>query len=176
MTLRPFSRTLPCIPLSPSSTPVFFRAWQARKVHPRMTLRHGRHNCTLISRPASVPAGPRRTPAPPARDPDQVTIMGRSTVHYADSETNNILKRLHNKLRPSGRHPKATLKPLQCDPNATLKLPQSHPNATLKPTGSEDGRQKTEGRKAGQSRPMPSGSEGRHGYHGWARIAKALPR
>jgi type I restriction-modification system DNA methylase subunit/restriction endonuclease S subunit len=28
--------------------------------------------------------------------------MGRSTVHYADSETNNILKRLHNKLRPAG--------------------------------------------------------------------------
>jgi type I restriction-modification system DNA methylase subunit/restriction endonuclease S subunit len=28
--------------------------------------------------------------------------MGRSTVHYANSETNNILKRLHNKLRPAG--------------------------------------------------------------------------
>src|SRR3989344_5111923 len=28
--------------------------------------------------------------------------MARSTVHYADSETNNILKRLHNKLRPAG--------------------------------------------------------------------------
>lgn len=28
--------------------------------------------------------------------------MGRSTVHYADSETNNILKRLHTKLRPAG--------------------------------------------------------------------------
>ena len=28
--------------------------------------------------------------------------MGRSTVHYADSETNNILKRLHHKLRPAG--------------------------------------------------------------------------
>lgn len=28
--------------------------------------------------------------------------MGRSTVHYADGETNNILKRLHNKLRPAG--------------------------------------------------------------------------
>lgn len=28
--------------------------------------------------------------------------MGRSTVHYADSATNNILKRLHNKLRPAG--------------------------------------------------------------------------
>ena len=28
--------------------------------------------------------------------------MGRSTVHYTDSETNNILKRLHNKLRPAG--------------------------------------------------------------------------
>lgn len=28
--------------------------------------------------------------------------MGRSTVHYADSETNNILKKLHNKLRPAG--------------------------------------------------------------------------
>ncbi|OGK12362.1 hypothetical protein A2859_05605 [Candidatus Roizmanbacteria bacterium RIFCSPHIGHO2_01_FULL_37_16b] len=28
--------------------------------------------------------------------------MGRSTVHYADNETNNILKRLHNKLRPAG--------------------------------------------------------------------------
>ena len=31
-----------------------------------------------------------------------LTNMGRSTVHYADSETNNILKRLHNKLRPAG--------------------------------------------------------------------------
>lgn len=28
--------------------------------------------------------------------------MARSTVHYADSETNNILKMLHNKLRPAG--------------------------------------------------------------------------
>lgn len=28
--------------------------------------------------------------------------MARSTVHYADSETNNILKKLHNKLRPAG--------------------------------------------------------------------------
>jgi len=28
--------------------------------------------------------------------------MGRSTVHYADSDTNNILKKLHNKLRPAG--------------------------------------------------------------------------
>lgn len=28
--------------------------------------------------------------------------MARSTVHYADSETNNILKRLHNKMRPAG--------------------------------------------------------------------------
>ncbi len=28
--------------------------------------------------------------------------MARSTVHYADNETNNILKRLHNKLRPAG--------------------------------------------------------------------------
>lgn len=28
--------------------------------------------------------------------------MGRSTVHYADNGTNNILKRLHNKLRPAG--------------------------------------------------------------------------
>ncbi len=28
--------------------------------------------------------------------------MGRSTVHYADSETNNILKGLHRKLRPAG--------------------------------------------------------------------------
>lgn len=28
--------------------------------------------------------------------------MSRSTVHYADSTTNNILKRLHNKLRPAG--------------------------------------------------------------------------
>ncbi|MCC7210826.1 MAG: N-6 DNA methylase [Candidatus Brocadia sp.] len=28
--------------------------------------------------------------------------MGRSTVHYADNETNNILKQLHNKLRPAG--------------------------------------------------------------------------
>jgi type I restriction-modification system DNA methylase subunit/restriction endonuclease S subunit len=28
--------------------------------------------------------------------------MGRSTVHYANNETNNILKRLHNKLRPAG--------------------------------------------------------------------------
>jgi type I restriction-modification system DNA methylase subunit/restriction endonuclease S subunit len=30
------------------------------------------------------------------------TRMGRSTVHYADSNTNNILKKLHNKLRPAG--------------------------------------------------------------------------
>ncbi|MGA2515629.1 MAG: N-6 DNA methylase [Thermodesulfobacteriota bacterium] len=28
--------------------------------------------------------------------------MGRSTVHYGDSDTNNILKKLHNKLRPAG--------------------------------------------------------------------------
>lgn len=28
--------------------------------------------------------------------------MARSTIHYADRETNNILKRLHNKLRPAG--------------------------------------------------------------------------
>jgi len=28
--------------------------------------------------------------------------MGRSTVHYTDNDTNNILKRLHNKLRPAG--------------------------------------------------------------------------
>ena len=28
--------------------------------------------------------------------------MARSTVHYADNTTNNILKRLHNKLRPAG--------------------------------------------------------------------------
>jgi len=28
--------------------------------------------------------------------------MGRSTVHYADNDTNNILKKLHNKLRPAG--------------------------------------------------------------------------
>ena len=28
--------------------------------------------------------------------------MGRSAVHYADSETNSILKKLHNKLRPEG--------------------------------------------------------------------------
>jgi len=28
--------------------------------------------------------------------------MGRSTTHYADNKTNNILKRLHNKLRPAG--------------------------------------------------------------------------
>jgi len=28
--------------------------------------------------------------------------MGRSTLHYADSDTNNILKKLHNKLRPAG--------------------------------------------------------------------------
>ncbi|WP_105618622.1 N-6 DNA methylase [Vallitalea okinawensis] len=28
--------------------------------------------------------------------------MGRSTVHYADKKTNNILKKLHNKLRPAG--------------------------------------------------------------------------
>jgi len=28
--------------------------------------------------------------------------MGRSTVHYTDNQTNNILKALHNKLRPAG--------------------------------------------------------------------------
>jgi len=28
--------------------------------------------------------------------------MGRSTVHYVDSDTNNILKQLHNRLRPAG--------------------------------------------------------------------------
>lgn len=28
--------------------------------------------------------------------------MGRSTVHYVDNKTNNILKALHNKLRPAG--------------------------------------------------------------------------
>ncbi|MEW6049531.1 MAG: N-6 DNA methylase [Candidatus Zixiibacteriota bacterium] len=28
--------------------------------------------------------------------------MARSTIHYADTDTNNILKRLHNKLRPAG--------------------------------------------------------------------------
>ncbi len=28
--------------------------------------------------------------------------MARSTVHYADSKTNNALKKLHNKLRPAG--------------------------------------------------------------------------
>jgi type I restriction-modification system DNA methylase subunit len=28
--------------------------------------------------------------------------MARSTTHYADNDTNNILKRLHNKLRPAG--------------------------------------------------------------------------
>jgi len=28
--------------------------------------------------------------------------MGRSTVHYADNKTNNVLKKLHNKLRPAG--------------------------------------------------------------------------
>src|SRR5437660_1224733 len=28
--------------------------------------------------------------------------MGRSTVHYADSATNNTLKALHRKLRPAG--------------------------------------------------------------------------
>ena len=28
--------------------------------------------------------------------------MARSTVHYADSATNNVLKKLHNKLRPAG--------------------------------------------------------------------------
>ena len=28
--------------------------------------------------------------------------MARSTVHYTDNKTNNILKRLHNKLRPTG--------------------------------------------------------------------------
>lgn len=29
-------------------------------------------------------------------------MMARSTVHYADNATNNILKKLHNKLRPAG--------------------------------------------------------------------------
>jgi type I restriction enzyme M protein len=28
--------------------------------------------------------------------------MARSTIHYTDDETNNILKRLHNRLRPAG--------------------------------------------------------------------------
>ncbi len=28
--------------------------------------------------------------------------MARSTIHYAEGQTNNILKRLHNKLRPAG--------------------------------------------------------------------------
>jgi type I restriction enzyme M protein len=28
--------------------------------------------------------------------------MARSTVHYADNQTNNTLKKLHNKLRPAG--------------------------------------------------------------------------
>src|SRR6185503_18174505 len=28
--------------------------------------------------------------------------MGRRKVHYADNTTNNILKKLHNKLRPAG--------------------------------------------------------------------------
>src|SRR3989344_4599024 len=28
--------------------------------------------------------------------------MARSTIHYADNETNRILKKLHNKLRPAG--------------------------------------------------------------------------
>ncbi len=28
--------------------------------------------------------------------------MARSTVHYADTTTNNALKKLHNKLRPAG--------------------------------------------------------------------------
>jgi hypothetical protein len=28
--------------------------------------------------------------------------MGRSTVHYTDNGTNDILKRLYNKLRPAG--------------------------------------------------------------------------
>jgi len=28
--------------------------------------------------------------------------MARSTVHYTDNQTNNVLKRLHNKLRPAG--------------------------------------------------------------------------
>lgn len=28
--------------------------------------------------------------------------MARSTTHYADADTNNILKKLHNKLRPAG--------------------------------------------------------------------------
>lgn len=31
-----------------------------------------------------------------------INYMGRSTVHYADNKTNNILKALHNKLRPAG--------------------------------------------------------------------------
>ena len=33
---------------------------------------------------------------------NQNNTMARSTVHYADKETNNILKKLHNKLRPAG--------------------------------------------------------------------------
>src|SRR3989344_5958915 len=28
--------------------------------------------------------------------------MARSTIHYSDNKTNNILKALHNKLRPAG--------------------------------------------------------------------------
>ncbi|HEY5583085.1 MAG TPA: hypothetical protein VIK78_01170 [Ruminiclostridium sp.] len=28
--------------------------------------------------------------------------MGRSTIHYADDKTNQILKKLHNKLQPAG--------------------------------------------------------------------------
>jgi len=28
--------------------------------------------------------------------------MARSTTHYAEGRTNNILRRLHNKLRPAG--------------------------------------------------------------------------
>lgn len=33
---------------------------------------------------------------------NKIFIMARSTIHYTDNETNNILKRLHNKLRPAG--------------------------------------------------------------------------
>ena len=47
------------------------------------------------------PEGARHT-APPRRLPYPRTPMARSTVHYADKETNNILKKLHNKLRPAG--------------------------------------------------------------------------
>ena len=28
--------------------------------------------------------------------------MARSTIHYADNQTNNALKKLHNTLRPAG--------------------------------------------------------------------------